>query len=303
MRTAWPQTLRFAFQGVGCGTIQAVLSSILLYPYTRLMRRYCRDADAVCAQSKTFAEYAKGMGANKEIPVFYLGAVCRMPKQEEKTGDTKIGQVEKRACFPPDKQNLNTQRLSNGSKSKLTRLIYLGSMGQFYDLETIVLGVIELLNEGYNIQLELVGEGKQRHALEALVSAAHRGSQVRFHGFLKGDNLNAILDRGDLGIIPMHPGSAVAVPYKLFDYLSAGLPVVNSLPGELQQQLDRHKCGYFYEAGNVNSFVHALKSRLDNPESLDAAKIKARNLFIQRFEARKIYAQMSDWLLGLKDSR
>ena len=67
-----------------------------------------------------------------------------------------------------------------------------------------------------------------------------------------------MLAGADAGIVPMFPESCVGVPYKLADYAAAGLPVVNSLPGETEALLSSSRAGVRYTAGDVPSFRAAL---------------------------------------------
>ena len=296
---AWPRALRFAFTGSKRGVLLRAFSSILLYPYKRMMQNYCVKADVISAQSKAFANYAQSLGARNEPAVFYLGGVRHLEKPKEESEELRETQQEVMPGKPYATANSRNSRPTEPLTSRPLNLIYLGSMGKLYDLETVVLGVIRLLDEGFSIRLDLLGDGEQRKLLEPVVAKTPWGKCVRFCGFLKGDRLAAALGRADLGIVPMHPESSVAVPYKLFDYLSASLPVINSLPGELQDQLDIFKCGRFYNAGNVDSYIDAIKFWLERPNSLEVAKVSALALFEQCFEAQKIYPAMADFLLAL----
>jgi glycosyltransferase involved in cell wall biosynthesis len=146
--------------------------------------------------------------------------------------------------------------------------------------------------------MDLVGEGEQKAALEARVAAAGQESAIRFHGYLSGEALAGVLATADVGVIPMEPASKVAVPYKAADYLSCGLVLVNSLPGELEVMLDSYACGCSYTAGNIGSLVSALRHWLDDREALDRGKVGARQLFEAEFDATRIYPAMADWVVG-----
>lgn len=165
------------------------LSSFILSPYSRMMQRYCRKADAVCAQSQAFAEYARSFGASGEIPVFHLAA---------------------HAPFKEYHSPLTTPHSPLAPTVPL-RLIYLGSMGRVYDLITLVDGVIQLSNEGLPIHLDLIGDGEQRPQLTSRVAEAGKTDVVTIHGYVQGARLDALLAQADIGVIPMHPESAVAI--------------------------------------------------------------------------------------------
>ena len=95
----------------------------------------------------------------------------------------------------------------------------------------------------------------------------------------------------------MFPESGVAVPYKVGDYLSAGLAVVNSLPGELDELLQESNCGRFYEAKSVTSLEGALKHYLEKGSiNLLEDQKNARALFVRHFDRSKTYPNFAKWI-------
>ena len=297
---AWPETLLLALPSAGSreqgaerkilASVLRFLSSVLLTPYTRMMRRYCRKVDAICAQSEAFADYARKYGATGDIPVFRLATQSPFHLRPLDTADQRGDGL--------DSPTFSPSHLQAFPQKRIFRILYLGSMGRVYDLVTLVDAVLQLLKNGVLVLMDLVGEGEQKAALEARVAAAGQESAIRFHGYLSGEALAGVLATADVGVIPMEPASKVAVPYKAADYLSCGLVLVNSLPGELEVMLDSYACGCSYTAGNIGSLVSALRHWLDDREALDRGKVGARQLFEAEFDATRIYPAMADWVVG-----
>lgn len=275
---AWPDTLLLAaamtygkwrmanaiFRGFG---------HIALWPYSRMMRRYCRGADAICAQSKAFVEYARSFGATVDIPVFHLCAQARAPELS-----------------------------GQGVTSEVLRLIYLGAMGRVYDLSTLVSAVIDLLKQGVPLQLNLIGEGEQRGFLESKVAALGLSKAIQFHGFLEGAELDARMAEADVGVIPMHPESGVAIPYKGPHYLSYGLYVLSSLRGELMDMLWNAQCGDSYTAGDVEALANLIRDLANDPVAVRHSKARVLALFSEHFDRERVHAQMAEWLENLDES-
>jgi len=132
------------------------------------------------------------------------------------------------------------------------RLVYLGSLGASYDLET----VIDAVKAQDDVTLDVVGTGPKEKALRRRAQGCVR---IRFHGYLAEEDVAARLAAADVGLVPMFPESCVGVPYKLADYAAAGLPVISSLPGETAEILCDFHAGTTYTAGNMVSFAEALK--------------------------------------------
>ena len=71
-----------------------------------------------------------------------------------------------------------------------------------------------------------------------------------------------MLESADVGLVPMFDASCVGVPYKLADYVAAGLPVASSLHGETEELLLRHDAGVTYPAGEPEAMRRAVRLAL-----------------------------------------
>jgi glycosyltransferase involved in cell wall biosynthesis len=272
------------------------LARLLLSPYYRMLRRACQESDAVSAQSVTFAAFAKQYGARAEVHVCYLGADAIV--NEASCGGSLPGASGEEATKSAKAGKLAADQAttSNQRPGKL-RLLYLGAMERSYDLETLVAACRHLLEAGRSLELHFAGEGAKLAQLQAMTADWAEGT-VRFHGFLQKASLLELLQSSDLGVVPMFPQSGVAVPYKVGDYLSAGLPVVNSLPGELEDLLAAHDCGQMYAAGSVDSMVRALTHYFElSTEGWSGAQAGAHALFASHFDRAQSYPRFAEWLV------
>lgn len=156
--------------------------------------------------------------------------------------------------------------MPNGNRqpSDVNKLFYLGNLGAGYDLET----VIEAVALSSELTLDIAGRGPKEAALKELVRVRRLESRVRFHGYLQAEAIARLASSCGVGVIPMRDDSWVALPYKLGDYLAAGLKVVSSLHGECGDLMVREKVGAVYDFGSAKSLLAALKEL----EKLPAAK-------------------------------
>ena len=179
------------------------------------------------------------------------------------------------------------------------KLVYVGNMGQGYDLETLVRAVSEMMDEGYAIGLDLAGRGEQEPLLKTLAEAKKHA--ICFHGMVSGEQLYALLGQADLGVVPMFSNTLVAVPYKLADYAAYGLPMVSSLHGETSALLKQYACGWQYEAGSLASLKQALKEVYELKQreaaAFEARGRNARRLAEECFAAERIYPAFVRWLI------
>ena len=155
-----------------------------------------------------------------------------------------------------------------GSARKI-RLVYAGNLGKTYDLATVVRAV----EANGDFELDVAGFGEFNCDCP----------RVRFHGLLSEQDLQALLGRCAVGIVPMRPDSWVGVPYKFCDYSQAGLAIVSSLGGESSALLEKYRCGVTYNAGDAASLAAAIRKVM----TLECGA--SRTMCAAEFDARKIY--------------
>jgi glycosyltransferase involved in cell wall biosynthesis len=78
--------------------------------------------------------------------------------------------------------------------------------------------------------------------------------------------------------------------------MSAGLPVISSLEGVLEELLHTHKCGITYAHGDVDGLVSILRETYDNRSILHAMSENAYALFKKYYTAEKVYGEMCDYI-------
>ena len=158
------------------------------------------------------------------------------------------------------------------------RLVYAGNLGKTYDLATVVRAV----ETNGDFELDVAGFGEFKCACP----------RVRFHGLLSGQDLQTLLGRCDVGIVPMRPDSWVGVPYKFCDYSQAGLAIVSSLGGESSALLERCRCGATYNAGDTASLAAAIR------KVMTFVRGASRTMCETEFDARKIYNEYVKRVVG-----
>ena len=125
---------------------------------------------------------------------------------------------------------------------------------------------------GSRIRLLLVGDGPRRADVAHFIET-HPSANLRYLGKLDHKDLIQLYRVCDIGLCPYGPESNVAMPDKAYDYMAAGLPMVNSLRGELAAVLHRADAGLSYEAGNALSLSNALRHlAAEEPERLRMAR-------------------------------
>jgi glycosyltransferase involved in cell wall biosynthesis len=99
-----------------------------------------------------------------------------------------------------------------------------------------------------------------------------------------------------VGLAPYVEGAGQSLPNKPFEYMAAGLPIISSLPGELEALLRQEGIGLQYKAGDVESLVGAIKFLVEHPDERRRMAIRSRMLFEKRFAADIIYSRYVEHL-------
>jgi len=121
---------------------------------------------------------------------------------------------------------------------------------------------------------------------------------VLFPGWIDAPRIQTLLERSQAGLAPYRntPNFVGHIPNKPAEYLSAGLSVLSTLEGEMAELLRKHRCGWTYRDRDAGQLASILGTLADRPQQLQAARVRARGLFDERFDADKVYAEYAEHL-------
>jgi glycosyltransferase involved in cell wall biosynthesis len=120
--------------------------------------------------------------------------------------------------------------------------------------------------------------------------------RVHVHGLLDRPAHARLLADSDVGIMLGGPESPSVVPANACDYAAAGLAIVHSLPGELDQLLEAHRAGVRFTAGNPTSLAQAIAALAADRGRLLDTRHDARRLAEEEFDRERTYPRFAAWL-------
>lgn len=167
---------------------------------------------------------------------------------------------------------------------------YAGALGMANDLPT-VLRAAQLLRERRNLHFLLVGDGKERAALEA--QARELGlTNLTFTGPCAKSEMGAVLAASDACIASLVniPMFRTTYPNKVFDYMAAGRPTVLAIDGVIRDVVERAGGGVFVQPGDAAALADAVAGLADRPEAARAMGAAARS-YVERHFHRAQHAQ------------
>lgn len=172
-------------------------------------------------------------------------------------------------------------------------VIYAGNLGIAQNLTTI-LKAAEKLKEN-NILFLLVGTGPEETILKDYAKS-HDLTNVIFTGEIAKENMSKYFSLADCGIIPLKNIEVFerTIPSKLFDYMSANLPIILGVKGEAKEILEKSKAGICFEPDKITDLVEKIKYLKANLSELNKMKSKGRNFVKTNFNRNKLATKLDD---------
>lgn len=157
-----------------------------------------------------------------------------------------------------DELNSDTTLLIPNKNLEDLWLVYAGTLGRSYDIESIMKLAILIRDRGLvNVKIMIAGDGEMRIDLEEFIRS-QIGINLFYLGKLNKDQLKRLYTNSDIAISSYNKSSPVSMPLKAFDYFYYGLPIINSLGREVSRLVRECNVGIQYDAGNVESMWEAF---------------------------------------------
>ncbi len=269
VRDLWPQ---FA---VAVG----VLKNPLLIRLSEWLEEFLyRHADRVMVNSPGFIEHVKSRGAGR-VELIPNGADPSM--------------------FNPADQGLEFRK-ANGLEGQFVAL-YAGAHGMSNDLD-VVLEAARLLQNEKKIRIVLLGDGKEKPALQA--RAARMGlSNVTFLPSVPKSGMPSALAGADACIAILKPLEEYKTTYpnKVFDYMAAGRPVILAIDGVIREVVEAAGCGLFVEPGNPQALAEAVRKLAENPKISKGMGLKGRKYLEENFSREQMAEKLVQYLNTMVD--
>lgn len=179
--------------------------------------------------------------------------------------------------------------------------LYAGTHGRANGLDAVLDAAQVLQDRGRDdIRILLVGQGAEKPALQARAARLGLGN-VLFLDPLPKARLAGLMAGADLGLQVLRHVPAFQFgtsPNKFFDYIAAGLPVLNSYPGWLAQMITEEDCGLVCPPDDPLAFAEALIAAADDRAALRRKGQRARALAERDFARAALAARWVDWVVG-----
>jgi len=244
-----------------------LLMPIVLYPYKKSLNYIINNSSSVIGMSEKMLDEVAEFIAIDEKNFFY-------------SGYQKVKEKDKMSSY-------NMPSLSNNS----INLIFIGALSSQFNLSYVLETVVKLNRNGILVGLVICGDGDLRKFYQ---EKSNECDNILFTGWLNKYDIDYLMGNVDVGIAPYLKTKTFLtnIPNKPIEYISAGLPVLSSVEGELGNLLRLYGCGLVYKESGKDSLYNIIEILINNKEQIKKMSDNAHFLYDEKFHPDKIYPTM-----------
>jgi glycosyltransferase involved in cell wall biosynthesis len=162
-------------------------------------------------------------------------------------------------------------------------IVFHGTIDRMLGIDLAIEAISRLIHEIPQIQLHIIGEGRNLEEFENLSRKLGVEEWVRFSKkSFPVEKLPGLLQKMDLGIIPNRRNIAteLMLPVKLLEYIAIGIPVVSARHKTIQYYFSEDMVTYF-EPENVESMADAILRIYQNKRQREQQALNAKTFIDQ----------------------
>lgn len=254
------------------------IARLFLYPEFRMFSEAVKNATALVAIMEKLLIYGLKYANRPRHPydrVFYLGCYKNSPTKELSDKLSFLKELKLKDAFV---------------------VTFLGTLRRNYDPSIMLDCARILLNK--NIHFVIAGDGE---LLEELKLKSQGLPNVSITGWLDQEEIANLLAHSHIGICPTPQTHLEAFPNKIFNYLSAGLPVLSSLKGELQDFIERYNIGFNYKPNDKDTLVNYILKLHNDKKLYEEMSTNVKKVFDEMFDAEKIYTEYAKYVCEIAE--
>ena len=171
-------------------------------------------------------------------------------------------------------------------------MIYVGQLAKVRGIIEIVRS-LEYVDKRLQVKLKLLGKSMDSD-FEREIRAIEVFSEVEFVGLVPHEEVFSHLSAASIGLVALHPTPRyiTSLPLKMFEYMSAGLPVIASNFPLWKQIVEDNNCGLTTDPTNPEKIARTIEYLLKRPELMKKMGENGRRAVLDKYnweqESRKL---------------
>ena len=167
------------------------------------------------------------------------------------------------------------------------KLIFAGNLGEAQSFDTIICAINMLVNEGLNVQLIILGNGRMKEYIENKVIELGLDNNIHLWGSFESYMMPDFFSCADALLVALKKDFifSLTIPSKIQSYLASAKPIIASIDGEGARIIEDAKAGFTANSEDVNGLKDAIKKMyllpLNKQKELGE---NARSYFEKEFE-------------------
>jgi glycosyltransferase involved in cell wall biosynthesis len=160
---------------------------------------------------------------------------------------------------------------------------FVGSLKPWHGLPILAEAFATLHAEDSRTRLLIVGDGPERAATERWIGAHGLSEAARFTGAVPPECIPPLLASMDAAVAPYPPQPHFYFsPLKVLEYMAAGLPIVASRIGQLEDLIADGESGFLCTPGDSHALAARLRRLRDDPALSSRLGAAARAVVVER---------------------
>lgn len=140
------------------------------------------------------------------------------------------------------------------------RVLYVGALLDRKFVDSSIIAVAHLIEQGYDVYYDIVGDGSEFQKLAELVKKLNVNERVILYGAKYGTELKAFFEKDDLFLMPGTGGLAIN------EAMAYALPIISTVGDDTVVDLIDGNGFLLKDFGNVEEIERSLKSFIELPE-------------------------------------
>jgi len=171
-------------------------------------------------------------------------------------------------------------------------LVYTGTIGKNRGIEEII-KAMELINSCSKISLNLMGRFSNE-ILKQKITCSEEYTKINFLGELSLNKVFEEITKADIGIVCLYPTRCFlsSLPVKMFEYMTAGLPVIASNFPLWKEIIEKNNCGICVNPLDPKEIGEAIEYLIKHPEEAKKMGENGKRAVLEKYnwdlEAKKL---------------